>query len=152
MLESLLGITRKDSPYKLSKSGQERFNQLHPDLQKIVEEYLHFKDLSITEGYRDEETQNKYKKMGTSNASFGSSPHNYFPSLAVDIYPYPVPTIEKNGKSVIDDYSKEWDLQAELFLEIAKQMKIDIEWGGSWKTLVDKPHFQLRNWKQLAKK
>lgn len=152
MQSSILGFERKSEPFPLSKKGNERLSQLHPDLQKIIKEYLFYKDLSITEGYRDEKTQNEYKKKGTSNASFGQSPHNYLPSLAVDIYPYPVPTILKNGNKVIDDNSKEWDIQAQLFMEIAKNLGIQIEWGGTWKSLVDKPHFQLgcnNNWKHF---
>lgn len=149
--KALLGFNRRENPYPLSKSGQERFSQLHPLLQKVVGEYLYYKDLSITEGHRSKEKQEQYKKSGASKASFGHSPHNYLPSLAVDIYPYPVPTILKNGNKVIDDNSKEWDIQAQLFLLIAKENGIEVEWGGSWKSLVDKPHFQLgsnNNWRK----
>lgn len=152
---TLAGYPRRASPYPLSKTGQNRLAQLHASLQKIINEYLYYKDLSIIEGYRDQKTQNEYKAKGVSNAVFGSSPHNYNPSVAVDIYPYPIPMIVKNGKSAIDDNSKEWDKQAELFLAIAKILNIEVEWGGSWRSLVDKPHFQLgqnNNWRKYIGK
>lgn len=147
----IMGFTRRENAFPLSKVGQERLSQLHPLLQKVVSEYLFYKDLSITEGYRSKEKQEEYRKAGTSKAAFGQSPHNYLPSIAVDIYPYPAPAVVKRGKKVIDDNSKEWDIQAQLFLTIAKELGVEVEWGGSWKTLVDKPHFQLgsnNNWRK----
>jgi peptidoglycan L-alanyl-D-glutamate endopeptidase CwlK len=42
-----------------------------------------------------------------------------------------------------------WDFQyykvvAEHVKAVAKELKVDIEWGGDWKSLVDGPHFQLK--------
>jgi len=136
---------RKETAYGLSKVGQARLAQLHPLLAQIVNEVLHYRDITITCSYRSRAEQDAAYVKGNSKAKFGQSAHNFLPSRAVDIIPYPIPM--KNGGW--DNNSKEWDELAQLFLEIAKQKNILITWGGNWKSLVDKPHFELTNWKNM---
>ena len=140
-----MSCSRREVPYPLSKRGRERFSKLHPDLQNIITEYLYYKDLSVICTYRGKEEQEEAYRKGNSRAKFGQSPHNFNPARAVDIIPYPVPM--KNNQW--DNNSKEWDEQAELFLKIAKEKGIKITWGGNFTRLVDKPHFELTNWKQM---
>lgn len=149
-----LGVTyeipyRNDVAYKLSETGKERFSQLCTPLQLCVEELLHYIDVSIIEGYRSPEDQQKAYDSGHSKAKPGQSPHNYYPSFAVDIYPYPTPTVLKNGKKVIDDNSKEWDKMAAIMNMVSLQKGIDLKWGGLFKNLVDKPHFEIANYKDF---
>lgn len=138
-----MSLVRRSKPYPLSKKGQERLSDLHPALQSIVNEYLYYKDLTITCSFRSREEQEDACKRGCSKAHYGQSPHNFLPARAVDIIPYPVPM----KGNCWDDNSPEWDIQAELFLKIAKEKGIEITWGGTFKKLVDKPHFELKNWR-----
>ncbi|MCX2590170.1 M15 family metallopeptidase, partial [Proteus penneri] len=32
---------------------------------------------------------------------------------------------------------------ADAMMQAAKELSVDIEWGGNWKTFKDGPHFQL---------
>lgn len=145
MIQQLFGYIRRENPYPLSKTGKLRFSQLHPLLQEILTEFLFYKDISIICGFRSKEEQEEAFCKGCSKAHFGQSPHNFNPARAVDIVPYPIPM--KNGQW--DNNSKEWNEVANLFLEIAKQKNIQITWGGTFKKLVDKPHFELTGWKAI---
>lgn len=140
-----MNFVRKENAYVLSRTGKARFAQLHPSLQAIVDEVLHYRDISITCSYRSREEQEEAYRKGNSRAHFGQSAHNFLPARAVDIVPYPIPM--KNGGW--DNNSKEWDELAQLFLEIAKRKNIEITWGGTFTKLVDKPHFELKNWRQM---
>ena len=55
---------------------------------------------------------------------------------AVDLYP-----LTMNRKQV--DWSRFEEL-ADLMFQVAKDQDTEIVWGGNWKTLVDKCHFELR--------
>ena len=54
---------------------------------KVIEKY----DNTIDAGTRSDSDQNKLFKEGKTKVKGGKSLHNYFPSLAVDAYPYPLP-------------------------------------------------------------
>lgn len=59
----------------------------------------------------------------------------------MDIYPYPIP---RNKKGEIDSSSREWDELALTVFYCAGKLGItNLEWGGQWKTFIDKPHYQL---------
>ena len=58
--------------------------------------------------------------------------HNYLPSRAVDIIPYP---------SGYKDLDKFRDLSF-VVKDIAKVYGVSLEWGGDWR-FVDYPHWQL---------
>ncbi|KAB7728033.1 hypothetical protein F5984_19965 [Rudanella paleaurantiibacter] len=68
------------------------------------------------------------------NARAGQSPHNYRPALALDV-----------GFRRLDgslDWSEKWfNYFAQLMLELP-----NITWGGTFKQLRDRPHFELTDW------
>jgi peptidoglycan LD-endopeptidase CwlK len=69
------------------------------------------------------------------NAKAGQSPHNHFPSFAIDV------SFLVNGKL---DWSEKY------FISFAKYMATDkIEWGGTWKSIKDLPHFEVKGFKNL---
>ncbi|WP_428668145.1 M15 family metallopeptidase [Runella sp.] len=71
------------------------------------------------------------------NAKPGESPHNYLPSYAFDI-------AFKKGKAL------DWrPVLFERFADIAEKISNEVLWGGRFKSIVDRPHFELKNWKQL---
>lgn len=129
-------LNRQSRPYPLSASSKKRLEGVHPDLVALVLEMLWYFDISVVEGLRDVETQRRYVTEGRSKTM--ASKH--LVGLAVDLYPYPVP---KKGRE-IDSNSIAWDKMALVAYYCAGKLGIEnLEWGGTWKSLVDKPHFQL---------
>lgn len=104
------------------------------DLANMMLERSDF-DLTITAGYRGKEEQEKALKDGKSKAKFGQSKHNVFPSRAIDICPYPI-----NWDS--DD--RRWQEMALNAMWCAGKLGFEITWGGSFKSISDKPHFELK--------
>lgn len=100
-------------------------------------------DFTIVCGERDEAAQMAAYEAGNSRAKFGQSPHNLSPSAAVDVCPY-IP-----GRGLVWDDDGLWDRLAVHIIETARKMDIPIQWGGSFTSIVDKPHFELRFWKEL---
>lgn len=70
------------------------------------------------------------------DARAGHSPHNYRPALALDV-----------GFRRLDgslDWSEKWfNYFAQLMLELP-----NITWGGTFKKIRDRPHFELTDWRQ----
>jgi hypothetical protein len=119
----------------------EKIKTLHPKLRPIAAKFINTVDerlgkkLRILDGYRTIAEQNELYEKGRSkpgpkvtNAKGGSSYHNY--GLAFDAY-----YMKSDGKV---------DLQTTLKQDVADIGKeLGLEWGGTWKSIVDKPHFQL---------
>lgn len=112
---------------------------LNPYLKSLVEKFLvkckeSGLDVIITQTLRSVKEQNDLYAQGrtkpgniVTNAKGGYSMHNY--GLAFDI------AIKKNGTIVWDDqklYAKAGEIGNSLGLE----------WGGSWRSFKDYPHFQ----------
>ncbi len=135
---------RLSEPCMLSPAGADRLKQCCKELQTIINEVLNYRDITILCGYRSNEEQEAMCKKKTSKAHAGQSAHNYKPSFAIDVVPYPIPM--KNGEW--DSNSEEWDKLHDLIVGIAKENNIELTWGGDWKTIVDKPHYELKNWKE----
>lgn len=129
-------LERKNKPYPLSATSRKKLEGVHPDLVALVAEMLHYFDISVIEGLRSVETQKRYVAEGKSQTM--ASKH--LTGDAIDIYPYPVP---KKGRE-INSSSVEWDKMALVAYYCAGKLGIEnLEWGGTWKSLVDKPHFQI---------
>lgn len=88
---------------------------------------------------RDRIAQNLNHVNGNSNAEFGKSPHNYKPSLAIDIF-------FTDARYPNDIYP------IKLFEEIMESLDEGLEWFGSKESkYYELPHIQLKNWKTLIK-
>lgn len=97
----------------------------------------------ITCTFRSNEEQNILfnKRPKVTNAKAGQSPHNFNPSFAFDI-----------GFIGLD---KKMDWSLKLFLNFANiitSIDSNIDWGGNFKNLSDKPHFELKNWRTYLTK
>jgi peptidoglycan L-alanyl-D-glutamate endopeptidase CwlK len=117
---------------------REKLENVHPDLVRLFTEYGKDHDIIIVDGHRDKASQDLAYLKGNSNARWGQSPHNKLPSRAVDAAPS-----KDNGKSIDWRDSDAFRKQAEDILFLAKKLGINILWGGSFKRLVDLPHFEL---------
>lgn len=116
--------------YSLSFRSRQRLSGVHPDLVAVVKRAIEIteQDFSVLEGIRGIERQRKLVKEGKSTTM--NSRH--LTGHAVDLVPYPV----------------SWDWEyfypiADAMKAAAKELDVDVEWGGDWKSFPDGPHFQL---------
>ena len=128
--------------YNFSQRSLNNLKNVDERLVKICNELIKRIDFTVIEGFRTPERQKELYDKGFSKIDGISKKgkHNYSPSLAIDIIPY------KKGHNPFDG-SKESDIMfdnlAKEFKQVAKELNINITWGGDWKSFVDKPHFQL---------
>lgn len=132
-----------------SQKSKDRLATAHPDLRRVFNEVIKDFDIVILCGERDEDEQfelykkgrefkdGKWVKVGATVTNIDGktkkSKHNYKPSLAVDSAPYP---IDWND---IDRFKK----MGEVIKQKAKELGIDISWGGDWVSFKDYPHTEL---------
>lgn len=127
--------------YSFSQRSLDNLKNVDERLVRICNELIKRIDFAVIEGFRSLERQKEMYDKGFSKIDGISKKgkHNYSPSLAIDIIPY------KKGHNPFDG-SKESDIMfdnlAKEFKQVAKELGINITWGGEWK-FIDKPHFQL---------
>ena len=138
----------------------ERIKQLHPKARevftKFIEECENTFNITLRimlPVYRSIAEQNALYAQGrtspgkiVTNAKGGSSFHNY--GLAVDLCRVDAEDSDKDG----DTKEILWEFDNGKLDPITK--KYNLEWGGNWHTIKDKPHFQLtfgKTWQQLFK-
>lgn len=127
--------------YSFSQRSLDNLKNVDERLVRICNELIKRIDYTVIEGFRTPERQKELYDKGFSKIDGISKKgkHNYSPSLAIDIIPY------KKGHNPFDG-SKESDIMfdnlAKEFKQVAKELGINITWGGDWK-FIDKPHFQL---------
>ena len=129
----------------LSEKSKLNLAQAHPLLQLLVNTVIKENPslrLQINDALRGKKDQEKAFIAGRSKAHYGSSPHNYIPAIALDIYPLPVQFTDL----------KPYRAMGAIFKETAKRLAIPISWGGDWKSIKDFPHFELSPWTSYAKK
>jgi len=105
---------------------------LHPDLIFLSNMIADLFNTSAISGYRGEAEQTGYFKKGT-GVAWPTSNHNVFPSLAVDLIPYP------GGYEHVDQF----DMMIGAGYAIAKQEGFKIRSGKFFSNMVDRPHFEL---------
>lgn len=133
---------------------QKRIDKLHPIIRDEVQEIITECDLAltgrakirITQGLRTFKEQDQLYAIGrtkpgkkVTNAKPGQSIHNY--GLAVDI------CLIIDGKTASWDTAKDWDNNkvADWYECVKIFAKYGWEWGGSWKTFKDLPHFEKKS-------
>ena len=104
---------------------------VNADLVKVVKRALELSpvDFAVIEGLRTKERQAELMKQGFTRTL--NSRHII--GEAVDIVPLPVDW--KNPKP--------FALVAEAMKKAADELGVKITWGGSWKSFVDLPHYQI---------
>lgn len=81
-------------------------------------------DISILEGHRPEEEQNRLFKGGKSKVQYPNSKHNKTPSEALDAAPY------VGGKASFD--YRHCIYLAGIICAVGTWLGIKIRWGGNW--------------------
>lgn len=129
-----------------------RVASLHPLIRSDVEKFITEAEnelgvtLRIVQGLRTIEEQNNLYAQGrtapgkiVTNAKGGSSYHNY--GLAIDLV-----EITKSGAA-------NWNFGYKKLVKFAD--KYGFYWGGNFKSIVDKPHFEKTfglNWRTMLDK
>ncbi|WIV87106.1 M15 family metallopeptidase [Proteus appendicitidis] len=122
------------SKFRLSRRSEENLRGVHPDLVKVVHRALEITDIDfmVIEGKRNEARQRQLVASGKSQTM--NSRH--LTGHAVDCAPL------VNNQIPWNDWSY-FKKVADAMMLAAKELGVDIEWGGNWKTFKDGPHFQL---------
>jgi len=128
---------------KFGRKSRERLATCHSELQKLFNEVIKYVDCSVLEGHRGKERQNKAYDEGKSKVRFPDGRHNFSPSNAADVTPWPVRWSDRERQTLF----------AGFVLGMANRMGIEIRWGGDWdkdfevndNKFDDFPHFELRN-------
>lgn len=123
--------------YKLGPRSLTRLNGVHADLVKVVTRAIEISnvDFTVLEGLRTIERQRELVKAGASQTM--NSRH--LDGHAVDL-----------GAWVDSRVDWSWPLYDKIndaMQKASAQVGVPIEWGGSWKSFRDGPHFQLP-WKE----
>ena len=124
------------------KKSQERLNTCDPRLVELFETVVEDFDCTVIEGYREKEAQNRAFDEGKSKLRFPEGNHNKYPSLAVDVAPYPIDWEDRDRFHYFAGFVK----------GVASQLGLDIRWGGDWDSdtqtrdnnFDDLPHFEVR--------
>lgn len=115
---------------------------IHPQLLLVLDACT--APFRVISTIRTPEAQEVAYKTGHSRAHWGESPHDFVPSLAVDLIP--LPFIDWKDLT-------QFHRLAEAMQFAATKVGVDITWGGcgtkGWENVHDYPHFQLTNWKQM---
>lgn len=136
---------------KFGKRSQDNLSTAHEKLQTLFNAVIEEFDCTVICGYRSTEEQfelfkkgreringwwtivDKSKVVTNIDGNTKKSNHNYKPSRAVDVVPYP---LDWND-------TKSFIAMAEVVRRKAKELNIDIKWGGDFTSLKDYPHFEL---------
>ena len=92
-------------------------------------------DIEMTDGWRGEVDQNNAEATGHSKAVFGHSPHNF--GVAFDCAPV------INGKLSWPSDMTKWGRIAQVGTSLG------LVWGGNFKSIVDLPHFEIAEWRDM---
>ena len=119
--------------FKLSKRSKSRMSGVNDDLVTVVNRAIELTpvDFGVSEGIRTKERQAKLLAEGKSR----TMKSRHLIGEAVDVYAW------VGGKV-------SWDVKyyhqiADAMKEAAKELDVQITWGGDWRTFFDGPHFQV---------
>lgn len=126
---------------KLADVSIKKLSTCDTKLQLIISEAIKITDFSVICGHRSDEEQDDLFKSGKSKKKGGTSKHNAFPSLAVDLAPYPIDFNDRDRFFFL----------AGIIKTIAYRLGIKIRLGCDWngdqqfknETFQDLGHFEL---------
>ena len=136
--------------FKFSKRSLNNLVTADEKLQLLFNEVIKEIDCTVIYGHRTPEEQFELFKKGRErkdgwwvkvgatvtnlDGNIKKSKHNYLPSKAVDVVPYPLDWNDiESFKSLAIVVKKKAD-----------ELGIEVEWGGDWTSLKDYPHWQVK--------
>ena len=119
--------------FVLGAKSLQKLEGVHEDLVKVVKRAIELTDTDFTvgEGLRTKERQAKLFAEGKSKTL--NSKH--LTGRAVDLW------VLKDGKVTWEKAA--YDNLAPFVKQAAKELEIDIRWGGDFKGFFDGPHYEL---------
>tara|TARA_R110000822_G_scaffold19071_2_gene62301 strand:- start:74 stop:469 length:396 start_codon:yes stop_codon:yes gene_type:complete len=128
---------------RYSKRSKKRLASCDERLQEVFNEVIKYVDCSILEGHRSKERQNKLYDEGRTKVRYPDGRHNFNPSKACDVTPYPVDWEDRERQTLF----------AGFVLGVARGMGYTLRWGGDWdmdfqvmdNRFDDFPHFEIRD-------
>ena len=127
---------------RFSKRSTVKLLSCDEQLIVLFNEVIKTYDCSILCGHRGEQAQNEAFKNNRSSLAWPESKHNLYPSIAVDVAPYPINWNDSGRFYMFAGYVK----------RIAEELNISIRYGGDWNSdtfttdqqFNDLVHFELR--------
>src|SRR5574342_303135 len=128
-------------PFKLSTRSKAKLSGVHPALVSVVERAIQITpvDFVVLEGLRTYKRQEELFKAGASRTLRS----RHLTGHAVDL-----------GAWLDHEVRWDWPLYfqiAEAMKQAARDLNVQIVWGGDWETFKDGPHFQLSHTMYPAK-
>lgn len=127
--------------FRFGKTSKRRLVTCHSDLQRLFNEVIKYYDCSIICGHRSRDKQGEAYREGKSTVQWPNSKHNVYPSIAVDVAPYPIDWEEL----------RRFYMFVGIVRGVAAVMEIKIRCGADWdgdmevkdQNFHDLPHFEL---------
>ena len=149
--------------YSFSERSRQRLDECHEDLVTLMEHVIQYVDITISEGQRGKERQNRLYDKGATQVRWPNSNHNAgegagrAKSHAVDIVPHPFDGNDKSADGIGWNNKARFHYMGGIVLGVAHELhwrgEIDheVRWGGDWKqdnnpaneSFYDGPHFEI---------
>jgi hypothetical protein len=129
---------------KFGRASRKRLEECDHRIRAVFYEAVKHFDCAVICGRRGKADQDTAFASGNSKAKWGESPHNRSPSMAADVYPYPISFGDRDR----------FHLFAGHVLGVAATMGVDLRWGGDWdqdtqvndNDFDDLAHFEISGW------
>tara|TARA_R110000796_G_scaffold90152_10_gene193887 strand:+ start:1674 stop:2054 length:381 start_codon:yes stop_codon:yes gene_type:complete len=103
---------------KFGKRSKERLRGIDVKLVNVLNELVKIMDVTIIEGLRSEQRQEKLLKEGSTKTKFSK----HITGKAVDLAPYPIDWKDRDR----------FHYMGGMIRGIAKQLNVNVRWGGDW--------------------
>ena len=103
---------------KFGKRSKERLRGIDTRLVNVLNELVKIMDVTIIEGLRSEQRQEKLLKEGSTKTKFSK----HITGKAVDLAPYPIDWKDRDR----------FHYMGGMIRGIAKQLNVPVRWGGDW--------------------
>jgi len=103
---------------RFGKRSKERLKGVDTKLVNVLNELIKIMDVTIIEGLRSEERQEKLLKEGKTKTRFSK----HIQGKAVDLAPYPIDWNDRDR----------FHYMGGMIRGIAKQLNVNVRWGGDW--------------------
>ena len=134
--------------YKFGERSSANLETCSHNLQVVAKSLIRYVDFSVIEGHRSVGRQHELFIDGKSQIDGVTmlGKHNYSPSKAFDLLPYPSVL---HGVNIWNDRDR-FTLFAGMVLGVAAVKGIKLRWGGDWNSdgslkdtnFLDLPHFE----------
>lgn len=138
-------LSRTSPMPTLSPASKARLALAHPLLQTLFNACAAdpaCPAFQVLDSQRGKAAQERAFALGHSRAHFGQSAHNFSPAVALDVVPF--------AKAIDWGATAKFATFATFVMAKARSLGIQIVWGGTFKKLVDMPHYELENWRDLV--